>query len=230
VWSELGCPTPVLPLITPPTAPAHTHTAPTPRGAPGQAALFLFVFMGTIGGYTSARLFRMFKFTRWRSNALWTAMLFPGIVFTIFFVLNMFIWGQKSSGAVPFGTLFALLVMWLGISVPLVLVGAFFGYRVQPIEHPVRINTIPRHIPDQPLYVKPLTTIIVGGILPFGAVFVEVLFLLLPPLPAPPVSSRLLSSPLVSSRLLSSRLLSSPLLSSPLLSFPRLLLSPPLLP
>jgi transmembrane 9 superfamily protein 2/4 len=42
-------------------------------------------------------------------------MLYPGMVFGIFFVLNMFIWGQKSSGAVPFGTLFALLVMWLGI-------------------------------------------------------------------------------------------------------------------
>jgi len=152
--------------------------SPANRGALMQAMLFLFVFMGTVGGYTSSRFFRMFKFTRWRSNALWTAMLFPGIVFAIFFVLNMFIWGQKSSGAVPFGTLFALLVMWLGISVPLVLLGAFFGFRVQPIEHPVRINSIPRTIPDQPFYVSPAVTLIVGGILPFGAVFVEVFYVL----------------------------------------------------
>ena len=52
----------------------------------------------------SARLFRMFKGNRWKSNGLWTAMLYPGVCFSIFFVLNLLIWGQKSSGAVPFGT------------------------------------------------------------------------------------------------------------------------------
>ena len=31
-----------------------------------QAVLFLFVFMGMFGGFTAARLFRMFKGTRWR--------------------------------------------------------------------------------------------------------------------------------------------------------------------
>ena len=66
-----------------------------------------------------------------------------GIVFSIFFVLNLLIWGQKSSGAVPFGTLFALLCMWLGISTPLVLVGSYFGFRKQPIEHPVSAQESP---------------------------------------------------------------------------------------
>ena len=152
--------------------------SPANRGALMQAALFLFVFMGTFGGYTSARLFRMFKGTRWRSNAVWTAMLFPGVCFTIFFVLNLMIWGQKSSGAVPFGTLFALLCMWLGISVPLVLGGAFFGYRKQPIEHPVRVNQIPRTVPPQPWFVNGWLNIVVAGVLPFGAVFVEVFYVL----------------------------------------------------
>jgi transmembrane 9 superfamily protein 2/4 len=48
--------------------------------------------------------------------------------------------------AVPFGTLFALLLMWLCISAPLTLVGAFFGYRKQPMEGPVRTNQIPRQV------------------------------------------------------------------------------------
>jgi len=152
--------------------------SPANRGAFMQAMLFLFVFMGMFGGFTSARLFRMFKGTRWRSNGLWTAMLFPGISFAIFFTLNLFIWGQKSSGAVPFGTLFALLLMWLGISVPLVLCGSFFGYRKQPIEHPVRTNQIPRQVPVQPWFVNSVCSIVVGGVLPFGAVFVEMFYLL----------------------------------------------------
>ena len=144
-----------------------------------QAALFLFVFMGMFGGFTAARFFRMFKGTAWRANALWTAMLFPGVCFGVFFVINLLIWGQKSSGAVPFGTLLAMLLMWLCISVPLVLVGAFFGYRMQPIEPPVRVNQIARQVPQGSWFTgNGYLNILVGGILPFGAVFVEVFYVL----------------------------------------------------
>jgi hypothetical protein len=41
--------------------------------------------------------------TDWKANTLNVAFLFPSIVFVIFFALNLLIWGQKSSGAVPFG-------------------------------------------------------------------------------------------------------------------------------
>jgi hypothetical protein len=34
--------------------------------------------------------------------------------------------------------------------------------------HPVRTNQIPRQIPDQSLYTKPIPGIIMGGVLPFG--------------------------------------------------------------
>ena len=61
--------------------------------------------------------------------SLQTAFLFPGVVFVVFFILNFFVWGKGSSGAVPFGTLFALLFLWFGISVPLCFVGSYFGFR-----------------------------------------------------------------------------------------------------
>jgi hypothetical protein len=65
----------------------------------------------------------MFQGTDWKTNTLKTAFHYPGIVFVVFCVLNTLIWGQKSSGAVPFGTFVALFLMWFGISVPLVFVG-----------------------------------------------------------------------------------------------------------
>jgi len=40
---------------------------------------------------------------RWKENSLFTALVYPGFVFAIFFSINLVIWGQKSSGAVPFG-------------------------------------------------------------------------------------------------------------------------------
>jgi len=39
--------------------------------------------------------------------------------------------GKRSSGAVPFTTMLAILLMWLGISFPLVCFGFYFGYRKQ---------------------------------------------------------------------------------------------------
>ena len=66
---------------------------------------------------------------QWKSLTLLTAFLYPGLVFILFFVLNFFIWGRGSSGAVPFGTIVALICMWFCISVPLVFLGAFFGFK-----------------------------------------------------------------------------------------------------
>jgi len=43
--------------------------------------------------------------------------------------MNLVLWGESSSGAVPFSTLIALLALWFGVSVPLTFVGAYFGFR-----------------------------------------------------------------------------------------------------
>merc|ERR1719229_1984927 len=99
-------------------------------------------------------------------------------MFLVFFILNLFIWGTKSSGAVPFTTMFAILVLWFGISVPLVFLGAFFGYKKAPVSLPVRTNQIPRQIPAQPWYISGVFSSLVGGILPFGAVFTELFFIM----------------------------------------------------
>lgn len=152
--------------------------SPSNRGGLMTAMLLLWVFMGLFAGYAAARLYKMFKGSEWKRIALRTAVLFPAIVSAIFFVLNALIWGQKSSGAVPFGTMFALVVLWFGISVPLVFVGSYVGFKKPAIEDPVKTNKIPRQIPEQAWYMNPVFSILIGGILPFGAVFIELFFIL----------------------------------------------------
>ncbi|BAT82446.1 hypothetical protein LR48_Vigan07g249900 [Vigna angularis] len=152
--------------------------SPSNRGGLMTVMLLLWVFMGIFAGYASARLYKMFKGAEWKKIALKTAIMFPGIVSAIFFVLNGLIWGQKSSGAVPFGTMFALIFLWFGISVPLVFVGAYVGFKKPATESPVKTNKIPRQIPEQAWYMNPVFSILIGGILPFGAVFIELFFIL----------------------------------------------------
>ncbi|KAF0694990.1 Aste57867_14159 [Aphanomyces stellatus] len=152
--------------------------SPANRGSLLTTLLLLFVFMGSFAGYHSSRTYKMFHGKDWKRTMLLTAVLYPGVLFTVFFFLNLAFWGKASSQAVPFGTLFALLVLWFGISMPLVCLGSYFGFKQPAIEHPVKTNQIARQIPEQVWYLSTPFAICVGGILPFGAVFIELFFIM----------------------------------------------------
>lgn len=152
--------------------------SPANRGALMTCALVLYVCLGTPAGYISARIYKTFGGEKWKSNVIITSFFCPGLVFGTFFLLNLVLWAKESSAAIPFSTLVALLALWFGISVPLTFIGAYFGFRKRPIEHPVRTNQIPRQIPDQSLYTRPLPGIIMGGVLPFGCIFIQLFFIL----------------------------------------------------
>lgn len=152
--------------------------SPANRGSLMTCAMVLYVCLGTPAGYVSARIYKMFGGEKWKSNVLLSAFLCPGIVFGIFFILNLVLWVMGSSAVIPFGTLVALLALWFCVSVPLTFVGAYFGFKKPPIEHPVRTNQIPRQIPEQAFYTRPVQGIVMGGILPFGCIFIQLFFIL----------------------------------------------------
>jgi len=152
--------------------------SPANRGALMTTLLLLFVFMGIFGGYYSARTYKSFNELNWKRNTILVALGFPGICFIGLLGLNFVIAGEKSSGSIPFGTMFALIVLWIGISVPLVFLGSWIGYRKDAEELPCKVNTIAREIPEQQWYMKQHFSALVGGVLPFGAVFIEVFFIM----------------------------------------------------
>ena len=152
--------------------------SPANRGGLLTATLLLFTLMGFPAGYCASVLYKSLRGAEWKLLTLMTATFYPGVVFFIYFVLNFFIWSRGSSAAIPFGTFVALLLMWFFISFPLVFVGAFFGFKQPLAEPPVRTNEIPRQIPEQEWYMSSAFTMLIGGILPFGAVFIELFFIM----------------------------------------------------
>uniref|UniRef100_A0A452RD47 Transmembrane 9 superfamily member n=1 Tax=Ursus americanus TaxID=9643 RepID=A0A452RD47_URSAM len=72
----------------------------------------------------------------------------------------------------------SILAMWFGISVPLTFLGAYLGSKKKQFRCPVHTNQIPRHIPQQSFFTKPLFGIIIGGVLPFGCIFIQLFFIL----------------------------------------------------
>lgn len=106
-----------------------------------------------------------------------TALLFPGLSFFLVLILNLFVWAQASSTAIPFSTLIGLLGLWLLIQVPLVYLGSWVGYvRAKPWEHPLKTNAIARQIPPQPWYLVSPAGPILTGLVPFAVLFIELLF------------------------------------------------------
>ncbi|KAI1142321.1 Nonaspanin [Hypoxylon sp. FL0543] len=150
---------------------------PSFRGGFISAGIGLFVFAGVFSGYFSARVYKTFDGKDFVKNALVTACLFPGLIFGLVFILNLFVWAQASSTAIPFGTLIAIVFLWLCIQVPLVYLGSWYGFvRTGAWEHPTKTASIPRQIPNQAWYAKSMQSIFLAGLVPFAVIFIELLF------------------------------------------------------
>ena len=172
--------------------------SPSNRGSLGTVMILLYTVFGFIGGYVSARVYKSFGGEKWKLNIALTPVMIPGTVFATFFLLNLFLWAKQSSGAVPFTTMLVILAIWFVISVPLSFAGSWAGFRhavriplptadlvccsiltrSQPVQAPVRVNQIPRQIPPSTTYLRPLPSMLLVGVLPFGAIFVELHFIM----------------------------------------------------
>lgn len=75
-------------------------------------------------------------------------------------------------------SLLIIILLWVGISGPLVLIGAFFGFKGDTYEIPAKVNQIPRQIPEQPWYMKTIPTVFIAGLLPMAGLFLELYFIM----------------------------------------------------
>ena len=152
--------------------------SPANRGALGTAAPLLFAGSGLAGGYASARIYKLLRGPSPARATAAAALLFPSAVGGVGLAMNAAAAGARSSGAVPFSTLAALVALWLALSTPLVFAGAWAGYRRPLPACPVRVNKIPRQVPAQPGYLHPAASALAAGVVVFSAVFIEFFFVL----------------------------------------------------
>jgi len=151
--------------------------SPSNRGGLLTTTILIFVLLGSYAGYIAARLLKFFDQQNWR-NIFLTGLLVPGLVFGVYFFLNLVQWAKHASSAVRFTTLLLLMALWFFVSLPLVLVGASVGYRREKLKMPVKTNPVPRLIPVQKWYLEGWVVILSSGVLPFGACFIELVYIL----------------------------------------------------
>ena len=150
---------------------------PESRGNLLNLMIIMFILMGTLGGYSSAKILKTFKESNWLRNACLTALLYPSIIFIIFILINFF-FIFEGSDPIKFRDLLSLLLLWLFCSTPLVFIGALFGIKTKAIKMPCRVNPCPTYIPNKPWYFRIKYLIWVTGLIPFAAIFIEFIYVM----------------------------------------------------
>ena len=140
--------------------------------------IVLYVLSGSVAGYISARLYKFCEAKAWKLNAILTATALPGTFVGIFMVLNVFLKVAGAATAVSFFTILALFLLWVCVSAPLVFLGSFVGLKAPVIDIPTKTTQIARIVPETAWPVSPIFTMLMGGVLPFGSVCIELAFIM----------------------------------------------------
>jgi len=148
------------------------------RGTTVTAFIVCYAFTSFVAGYGGGGYYARNEGKHWIKCMVLTATLFPGICCGIAFALDFIAIGYGSLASIPFGTIVALVAIWIFISAPLTMVGTIVGRNWNgTADNPCRINPVPRQIPEKKWYLHPLVNVLLGGILPFGSIFIEMYFM-----------------------------------------------------
>ena len=139
----------------------------------------------------------------WVWTAVLTVLMFPIPCIIVFILVNSTAWANESTAALPFGTIMVLVSLFVLGVVPLsskspkqyhensvfFFVLTFFFFSLfflskvlgtvigrntsSDFEAPCRVHKVPRQVPSMPFYRSTFVHVLVGGFLPFSAVYIE---------------------------------------------------------
>ncbi|GLV32142.1 Transmembrane 9 superfamily protein member 3 [Carabus blaptoides fortunei] len=150
----------------------------TERGSLLSTAIFVYAATSPVNGYFGGSLYARMGGKVWIKQMLLSAFMLPVLVCGTAFFINFIAIYYHASRAIPFGTMVAVTCICLFVILPLTLVGTVLGRNLagQP-DYPCRINAVPRPIPEKKWFMEPLIIILLGGVLPFASIFIEMYFI-----------------------------------------------------
>lgn len=150
----------------------------TERGSILSTGLFAYALLSPINGFYGGSLYSRLRGRSWIKQSLVSAALLPSLVCGTVFLINFIAIYYHASRAIPFGTMLSVAAICLFMIVPLTILGTIVGRNVrgQP-DNPCRTSPVPRPIPEKKWYMEPSIIMLLGGILPFGSISIEMYFI-----------------------------------------------------
>ncbi|XP_063218210.1 transmembrane 9 superfamily member 3 [Bacillus rossius redtenbacheri] len=150
----------------------------TERGSLLSTAIFVYAATSPVNGYFGGSLYARMGGKIWIRQMLLSAFMLPALVCGTAFFINFIAIYYHASRAIPFGTMVAVTCICIFVILPLTLVGTVLGRNLagQP-DFPCRVNAVPRPIPEKKWFMEPGVIVVLGGVLPFGSIFIEMYFI-----------------------------------------------------
>ncbi len=160
------------------------HTTP---GSTTTYFVFIFSLTSFLGGTVGGGQFQLYCVqlpplaTQRNAFIAFSAVGFSGFVLLLGFLMNFLAVAYDSAQAIPFWGMVAVFAIWAVVVVPLTTVGCMYGrHRAamqltgKPMPH---VNMVPRLVPtNKPWYATPEALALLGGVLPFGSIFIELYY------------------------------------------------------
>lgn len=150
----------------------------TERGSLLTTAIFVFAATGPVNGYFGGSLYSRIGGKLWIKQMVFSAFFMPTLICGTAFFINFISMYYHSARTIPLSVMLAVLCMCVFVILPLNLVGTVLGRNLsgQP-NFPCRVNAVPRPIPEKKWFMEPGVIAILGGLLPFGSIFIEMYFI-----------------------------------------------------
>jgi len=150
----------------------------TERGSLLSTTIFVYAATAPVSGYFGGSLYARMGGKVWIRQMLMSAFLLPTLVCGTAFLVNFIAIYYHASRAIPFGTMVAVSCICLFVILPLTLVGSVLGRNLAGSpDYPCRVNAVPRPIPEKKWFMEPWVIVALGGVLPFGSIFIEMYFI-----------------------------------------------------
>mmetsp|Transcript_16598 Transcript_16598/g.24521 ORF Transcript_16598/g.24521 Transcript_16598/m.24521 type:complete len:620 (-) Transcript_16598:95-1954(-) len=147
------------------------------RGQILSTTIVIYSLTGFVGGFASARTYHICTrgaSTNWILSLLFTLTLFGLPTSVVFMYVNTIAIQNSSSAALPFTAILTVLSLQLFLTLPSTVVGNMMGrYTAPKVEFPTRTTKVARQIPGIVWWKGAAVQILVGGCLPFSAIYIE---------------------------------------------------------
>jgi len=147
---------------------------PMKKGQALGAIFMLYILSGGVCGYVSARLFKVFGGNNWKMSTIWSAATLPGFLMTLFLILNIMLTAAGAANSVSIWTILLIFILWTCMSLPLVFLGSYLGFKGEKISVPTKTNQIARVVPEQIRLGDSLFGSFLIGLTAFSTITVEI--------------------------------------------------------